>query len=297
MAIDILSAFEQEPQPIDYILPGMIAGTVGALVSPGGQGKSMLALQLAITLASNGRSDLLNISQFIPALKDSGPNYIMYLPAEDPEVALINRLHYIGKKLNADIRKQVAKNMRIDSWIGYQPNIMDTEWTDRLLKLADNSRLMILDTLRRFHTFEENDSGQMSQIIGRMEYIAKETGCSILFLHHASKTAALSGQGDQQQASRGSSVLVDNIRWQSFVAGMSKGEAEEFGVEEDVRKNFVRFGISKMNYGAPIPDRWLKREEGGVLVPAVLEKKDKKQKNKKPYVRNNGSKGESREEW
>ncbi|WP_223940026.1 helicase RepA family protein, partial [Aeromonas caviae] len=38
-------------------------------------------------------------------------------------------------------------------------------------------------------------------------------------LRHASKGAAMMGAGDQQQASRGSSVLVDNIRWQSYLSG------------------------------------------------------------------------------
>ena len=37
--IDILAAFTAPPPPIDYVLPNMVAGTVGALVSPGGAGK------------------------------------------------------------------------------------------------------------------------------------------------------------------------------------------------------------------------------------------------------------------
>lgn len=48
--INILEAFAAAPPPLDYVLPNMVAGTVGALVSPGGAGKSMLALQLAAQL-------------------------------------------------------------------------------------------------------------------------------------------------------------------------------------------------------------------------------------------------------
>ena len=55
--IDILASFTELPPPIDYVLPNMVAGTVGALVSPGGAGKSMLALQLAMQIA--GGPDLL----------------------------------------------------------------------------------------------------------------------------------------------------------------------------------------------------------------------------------------------
>ena len=96
-----------------------------------------------------------------------------------------------------------------------------------------------------------------------------------MFLHHASKGAAMMGAGDQQQASRGSSVLVDNIRWQSYLSGMTTGEAEEWGVDDTQRPYFVRYGVSKANYGAPFADRWFRRHDGGVLKPAVLERQRK----------------------
>ena len=45
---DLRSAFVEPPKPLDFVLPGLPVGCVGALVSPGGVGKSMLALQLAM---------------------------------------------------------------------------------------------------------------------------------------------------------------------------------------------------------------------------------------------------------
>ncbi|WP_444978957.1 hypothetical protein, partial [Aeromonas caviae] len=35
------------------------------------------------------------------------------------------------------------------------------------------------------------------------------------------------------------------------------------------RPYFVRYGVSKANYGAPFKDRWFRRHDGGVLKPAV----------------------------
>ena len=124
----------------------------------------------------------------------------------------------------------MADGLLIQPLIGSLPNIMAPEWFDGLKRAAEGRRLMVLDTLRRFHIEEENASGPMAQVIGRMEAIAADTGCSIVFLHHASKGAAMMGAGDQQQASRGSSVLVDNIRWQSYLSSMTSAEAEEWGV-------------------------------------------------------------------
>lgn len=243
--INILEAFAAAPPPLDYVLPNMVAGTVGALVSPGGAGKSMLALQLAAQIA--GGPDLLEVGEL-----PTGP--VIYLPAEDPPTAIHHRLHALGAHLSAEERQAVA---------------------DGLKRAAEGRRLMVLDTLRRFHIEEENASGPMAQVIGRMEAIAADTGCSIVFLHHASKGAAMMGAGDQQQASRGSSVLVDNIRWQSYLSSMTSAEAEEWGVDDDQRRFFVRFGVSKANYGAPFADRWFRRHDGGVLKPAVLERQRK----------------------
>lgn len=36
MALDIMAAFTNEPPELDFIWPGFLAGTVGALVAPGG---------------------------------------------------------------------------------------------------------------------------------------------------------------------------------------------------------------------------------------------------------------------
>ncbi|MCQ9616554.1 helicase RepA family protein [Paenalcaligenes niemegkensis] len=263
MALDLMAAFTELPPPIDYVLPNMVAGTVGALVSPGGAGKSMLALQLAAQIA--GGPDLLEIGEF-------PTGQVVYLPAEDPPSAIHHRLHALGAHLSAAERQAVADGLLIEPLIGKCPNITAASWFDALNRAAEGRRLMILDTLRRFHIEEENASGPMAQVVGYMEAIAADTGCSIMFLHHASKSAAMMGSGDQQQASRGSSVLVDNIRWQSYLSGMTQGEAEILGVDDCQRGYFVRFGVSKANYGAPFQELWFRRHDGGVLKPAVLER-------------------------
>lgn len=263
MAIDLMAAFTDPPPPIDYVLPNMVVGTVGALVSPGGAGKSMLILQLAAQVA--GGPDLLEVGE-LPT------GAVVYLPAEDPPVAIRHRLHALGAHLTADQRRAVADGLLIEPLIGKYPNVMDRDWFDGLKRAAEGRRLMVLDTLRRFHIEEENASGPMAQVVGRMEAIAADTGCAIVFMHHASKGAAMAGAGDQQQASRGSSVLVDNIRWQSYLSGMTQAEAEEWGVDEGQRGFFVRYGVSKANYGAPFQECWFRRQEGGVLKPAVLER-------------------------
>lgn len=252
-----ISSFFDPPPAFDFVLPGMPAGTVGAIISPGGAGKSMFALQVATAMA--GAPDVLELG-----LKTGK---VVYLPAEDPTLAIWHRIHAMSKAWDATAKVEVTKNLHIHPLIGREPDLLSEEWFAWFEEQTKGGRILFMDTLRRFHLLDENSSGDMSKIIGRMEAIAWRHGCCVIFLHHSSKSAAMGGQGDAQQASRGSSVLVDNIRWQAYMSGMSKDEAKTMKVAEGERGFYVRFGISKQNYGRPFDERWFRRGEGGVLAP------------------------------
>lgn len=263
-----ISSFFNPPPAFDFVLPGMPAGTVGAIISPGGAGKSMLALQVATAMA--GAPDALELG-----LKTGK---VLYLPAEDPKLAIWHRIHAMSKSWDAAAKAEVNKNLHIHPLIGREPDLLSEEWFVWFEEQTKGCRVLFLDTLRRFHLLDENSSGDMSKIIGRMEAIAWKHDCCVIFLHHSSKSAAMSGQGDAQQASRGSSVLVDNIRWQAYMSGMSKEEAKVMKVDECERGFYVRFGISKQNYGRPFEERWFRRGEGGVLASAEFAKEGSTQK-------------------
>ena len=265
MPIDVLKAFSEPPGPLDFVLPGLLASTVGAIVSPGGAGKSMVAIELAILVATG-----YDLSGFAAEVEYK-TGKVVFLAAEDPAESIEHRLFAMGQHMSQELREQFAQNFEIEPLAGLQANIDRPDWLAFIESMATGRRLMFLDTLRRFHELDENDSGQMAHLVGVLEGVAKRTGCAMVFLHHASKSAAMNGQGDMQQASRGSSVLVDNIRWQMYLAGMAKGkEAEDLQVDEEMRGYFVRAGVSKQNYGPPVKEVWMRRMEGGVLTPAHL---------------------------
>lgn len=269
--IDLMKAMSQKPPPLDFILPGLLAGTVGALVSPGGTGKSMLGLELLLQVGIG-----LDLCGFAAGQKFP-TGKVVFLAAEDPQAAIEHRIHQVGQYLTPDQRQALANACTVAPLMGYGVNIMEPEWFEYLDEMAQGSRLVLIDTLRRVHTADENDSSEMAQVVGTMERVTTRRNTAILFLHHANKTAALNGQGDQQQASRGSSVLVDNIRWQGYLAGMSSEEAKAANVPENARGFYVRSGISKQNYGAPLEPVWMRRAEGGVLVPWEPPKKSQRE--------------------
>ncbi|MCX7676216.1 MAG: helicase RepA family protein [Alteraurantiacibacter sp.] len=272
MAIDIMAAFTQEPPELDFIWPGFLAGTVGALVAPGATGKSFWALQAAMAVACNAPGgDLLGL-----APKHTGQ--VMYFAGEDPKPVLVRRLHAMGRHLSEVAREAIAENLTIEPILGKRLNIMDEAQLAAIVdQCANNTRLIVLDTLSRIHTLDENSNGDMARLVTTLEYLAAQTGAAVLFLHHVNKNSTREGQADQQQAARGASALIDNVRWCGYVARMTEEEAQHWSDRSDLRPigeerrgYFVRSGTSKQNYDEPQPERWYCRHEGGVLLPVDL---------------------------
>lgn len=272
--INISKCFGTEPPPQDFILPGFLAGTVGALVAPGSTGKSMLALQLACAIAAKG-ANTTGIE-----IQKTGP--VLYVGLEDPSSEIWRRLHSMGALFDADARAEIASNLEIDSRVGIPTNVFDPEYFADLLEDAKGKRLVIIDTLSRCHALNENDNGEMSGLIVRMESLAKASGAAVLFLHHISKAAGLAGQGGMQQAARGASALIDNARWCGNLVGMSEDDAKKLAdsTGQNIGKNkrrgfYVQYSIGKQNYGKVEGAQWYERCEGGILKPVELKEAGK----------------------
>lgn len=257
--VDIARAFDQAPPPLDFIWPGFLAGTVGALVAPGATGKSFFALQAAMAVASKS-ADLLQ-------LRPAHTGRVMYYAAEDPEIVLQHRLHAIGKHLNELAREEVVERLQIKCVIGQQFNIMINYKT--VIEESKDCRLIIFDTLSRIHALDENSNSEMAQLMSMLELVAREISASVLFLHHVSKASARDGNGSDQHASRGASVLTDNARYCANLSKLSEKEAQSIGVSEEMRSFWLKLSISKQNYQKPIEDSLFRRADGGVLVPGV----------------------------
>jgi len=248
MSIDILNAFSNVPAPIRFIFPGLPYGVVGSIISPGGVGKSAFALSLACQVAGG---------PCLTGLPTDEIGKVVYVAGEDPENVIEHRLFAVGEHCNQVEREMISENLKVIPASGEIIDILSTKTQEHFLKLATGSSLLILDTLRVIHSADENDSGAMSNVVGHLKRIANQTGCSIIFLHHTNKNSMNTGGGNEQQASRGSSVLVDNIRWQGFLTKMPEDMFKD--LTELERKYFVLFGVSKQNYGFPVDNIVMKK--------------------------------------
>lgn len=279
--LDLEDCFLNPAPALDMVLPGLLNGTVGSIVAPGATGKSWLALELALNLAAG--VDMLGFG-----VQKQGRTLI--LTAEDPASVIHQRFNALGEKLTGEEVKNAIKNIFVTPTLGMRGNdFLNGNMSERLIKLAGelgNMRLIIIDTLSQFFSGEINDRKDAAKCMREFEYVAQKLNCALIFTNHVSKSSAQLGEVGSQQSSKGSGVWVDEARWVAFLQTCTSDEAKKIlFVEEEMRKNFVRFGLSKANYIATQPDIWLKRGVGGLLEPANPSLK----KNNYSTVKNGGN--------
>ena len=263
--------------PIDFVFPGLTAGGLGMLAAPGGTGKSYMLLALAASVAT-GRA-------LLPDWPDSEPAKVLIFFAEDPPDIVHNRLRHLYQSpwfTDAD-RALLQENMVVRPLVGedcivtHKPQFEQKWYRSQFAQAIEEeattykARLILLDPLRQFHTMDENDSGEMTELLKLLHGVAFRSKASIVFAHHTNKNATFQGAGDAQQAARGSSAITDNIRWQGNMVLMSEEEAKNFGVHSDKRRQFVRLVLSKSNYTQSVGDLWFQRRDGGILQPVTMD--------------------------
>lgn len=269
-AFDLAEVFSSAPTELDFVLPGFLKETPGLIIAPGATGKSFWSLQAAISIASGTKVYGVNAER---------TGDVVYLSAEDPADIVKNRLRDMAAYLSPDERLQTAQNCYVIDIRGKRTDIMNEKTRENIVAMCKGARLIIIDTLSRVHGLRENDNGDMSIFISQVESVAVDTGAAVLMCHHISKNSVSDGKGNEQQAARGASALVDNTRFTGFVSRMTKEQSNELSLHEngrpigdDGRDRYIQFGVAKQNYGEPVSSCWHQRQKGGVLIPIVLHK-------------------------
>ena len=267
----LTDAWDTDPPALDFVLPGLLAGTVGLIIGQGGLGKSMLAMEAALSVAAG--ADIFHLFGQAPA---RGP--VVVIAAEDPEPIIRIRLRSLRDQCR-EFEEEVREGFTLFPVYGHgvsfgvieagRPYLTPSgEWSMVETRLTQiRPRLVVIDTLNRLlGALSERDEGHMSMVLGMIERLCAVIGCAALLIHHTNKASANTGQADEQQAVRGSSALTDNCRWQTNLVPMTRDEATRRGMDDRTRRMWVRSVLAKVNYGAPREDLWLERKDGGMLL-------------------------------
>lgn len=259
-SIDLFNACSVQPPALDFALPGMLKGTVGGYVSGGGVGKSMLALQLMMLKAG---FDTLNGSFGAPKKEKC-----TILALEDPAIILHHRIHNIFKYARGDYEKgwspknaisaqTFADYCRIIPLLGTGFRVDDlTKGFDHICKYSEGQQLVFVDTFRRIHNKDENDNGEMAEILNIFERSAAVTGATYILLHHVPKGG---------NTARGASAITDNMRYLAVMRNLTEEEAEKLLIKKEEIWKHVVFSPEKSNYCAPTGALWFEKGAGGVL--------------------------------
>lgn len=280
MPLDIGATLGADAPTLDFVLPGLTAGSVGTVVGAGGVGKTMLLMQLGMALAT-GSPAFGN-----PLTPASAPVRIVLVAAEESSDILGIRLHAIKNWMDihrekpsgataagGDFTALLEKNFLLVPAAGQAVALVKngetTEFFETLCKFCVGSRLIIIDPLRRLHDGDENSSSAMTHIVQILEALAKHTGAAVIAAHHIGKASMFNESTTAAAASRGSSALTDAVRWQVNLSAMSEKVAQKHRLSGE-HKSYVSLDFAKANYTAPETTVWFKRVEGGVLMHTIL---------------------------
>lgn len=264
---------EYPPERV-WILPDFLPlGVVGGIGAAGGVGKSTAALQLACAVA--GGRDFWGLGM------DSAGG-VLVLSAEDDREEIHRRLHRVLRSWEHDQDARpyveqlrgclyVADRVGEDNLLTHvvDRTIVRTHMAERIAATANqitDVRLIIVDPLARFRGGGANGEEEATRFVEAMEVIRRETDATVLAPAHLNKASIRAGD-TSQSGFRGSSALVDSMRWAAMMVPMSEADAKARAVSAEDAQRWVQFSVPKNNYAPPIAPLWLWRGDDGVLAP------------------------------
>lgn len=183
-----------DPPPVRWLVDGMIChGDIHLLIGEPGIGKSWITMALALAIADPERTKFLNRD-----VTEHGR--VLYLDEENPEDLIYNRLHKLG------LTRSVASNIRYLNNLGLRLDKQGDELVEEALDFQPT--LIVLDSLTRFHTEDENHAGAMAGLFSNaIKPLARDTGAAVVLIHHANKTDSNSSY----KRSRGSGDITASV--------------------------------------------------------------------------------------
>lgn len=277
--LNIVHMLRNTPPPLDHVLPGLLAETVGLVVGPGAVSKTMLILQMAIAMATG--TPLFGGLVGGAGPRSAQPARVVLVLAEESANVVWHRLHAIASVQLAatgidpeHAAELLRQNLVIHALAGQdQVNLLGdalekTPAGEMLCRACEGARLVILDPIRDFHNADENDATAMKALTRHIASYACSTHAAWLLVHHTNRAAALQDFGGTADAARGSTALPNAVRWQLNLSRPTRTNAKQFGLAKERLHLRVLLDIPKANYVASSDTLVLTRGPDGVLMLA-----------------------------
>ena len=231
----------RHPGPVDWMVENLLAkGDLALLIGEPGVGKSWLSMALAVAVAEQQGS-------WLGRLIATDTPRVLYVDEENPEGLVIRRLRKLGLTSvgEENIRFLHRQGIRLDR----KPELLLDEALDW------GPSLIVLDSLTRMHTGDENNAGEVARLFNDgINPLARETGATTLLLHHVTKTESSSSFA-RARGSGDISASVDSgldVRSTDLQGGFAVGLYKSRWIEEG---QFIRaHRVDDGDYTNLLPD-------------------------------------------
>jgi RecA-family ATPase len=270
----------------EFVLPGLVRGTVGILAGRGAIGKSFMTFYLASLIIAKYKNFNIKLDEKGWELEKG--EEVLYFSGEEKFKEAQSRWKRV---LLNEVRKgnitlaeadQMVSHLKIDDLTYESVEVLDCkdltatehyEYTENVIKHV-RPRLVVIDTLSKIHGLEESNNIHMSKLLGLYQNLASKYDVAIVIVHHLSKAGAKDSEEGDGSGVRGADAIVSNSRWTAVMREMSKNEAEKLNdaAGQTVvnttfagRKQFIKFEVPKANYGPDVEPVWFQRGKDGIL--------------------------------
>lgn len=192
--LDAAAIFAPLPPP-DYLANGLIRrGSVIVLGGYAGTGKTWLAVSLLVCVAAGtnwlGSFDC-----------EAGP--VAYLDWENGEYELRGRIQRVVEGMG------IPNPLELPISMCPMPDVhmRSPEFKDRIMALAENHKLIVVDSLRAASPGADENDSSMREGLDLLRRVADRTGCVFLVIAHSKKSSGV--VVEPREILRGSSAILD----------------------------------------------------------------------------------------
>jgi hypothetical protein len=244
--VDAMDFTENKIPLRPWIIPGaLLAGSTHILAAPGGTGKSVFTLQMALMLAS-GRP----WAKWQPKKKCR----VLIINAEDDideqrrRMVAARSVMGFGADRGMIMLADAPENILMSTPDPVKKSLIATPLVGQLVDIIRHHKIdvVIVDPFAETFDGDENSNGdtKWAMKIWR-DQIARPTGCAVYLVHHTTKGSE--DKAGSADVIRGGGAIVNSARLAATLFVMTKGEAGPLFVKEDDRFRYVRYDDAKSN--------------------------------------------------
>lgn len=250
-SIKFVDAFDFDERQIPqrpWIIPGVLLSKhTHMLAAPGGSGKSLFTLQLAIMLATGMRwgewKPRKRCRVLVVNVEDDIDEQRRRLAASRRLMG-VDKADVIGRIILADEPNSIVVAARDERARSIITTPIARELADAIRRQQFD--VLIVDPFAETFGGDENDNSEVkwAMKVWRDE-VARATGAAVYLVHHTNKYSA--GMAGSPDAIRGAGAIVNSTRISSTLFPMTKEEAEALEIPAEDRHRYVRFDDAKAN--------------------------------------------------